>query len=115
MHPSLTCISSRCSRSPTRIAARGSKRQRAHAIRWRPRVGTARRLGAAWNYGQVSPVPRAAPGRRATVHTKTRQMFGEISGFLLDFTRLVGEDCADHGVPLMFAHRIAVPADQKNG
>ena len=42
-------------------------------------------------------------------------MFGEISGFLLDFTRLVGEDCADHGVPLKFAHRIAVPADQKNG
>src|SRR5262249_7367461 len=83
--------------------------------RWPPRVGTARRLGAAWNYGQVSPVPRAAPGRRATVHSKTRKMFGEISGFLLDFTRLVGEDCADHGVPLKFAHRIAVPADQKNG
>src|SRR5262250_3300579 len=49
------------------------------------------------------------------VHAKTRKMFGEISGFLRDFTGLVGEDSADHGVSLKSAHRIAVPADQKNG
>src|SRR5215831_19797760 len=115
MHPSLTCISSRCSRSPTRIAARGSKRQRAHAIDGR--LASGRRVVSA-RRGTTGRFPRflVRPPEGGPPFIRKR---GRCSEKFQDSSWTSrgssGEDCADHGVPLKFAHRIAVPADQKNG